>query len=268
MITLFQFTVWHTLRQSKFRLTAGLLTFPAVIMLVARYATGGLTPDKTWETYHGVSLFVLLMALMPLVCMLHGTSLIGADAEQRTLVYLTTRKLRRATVLLVRFVAVWGLLTLLFGGAMLLLYLATVANLRLPAESGWQPRGELWIYLSITPLGVAAYLGLFTLLSLAFSRPLIVSMIYLAVFELILSNWPVPARKISISHPQRLTLVNKIENIDTLGSLDLPPFVRDTIYPPDATGTWTLVIVVAVLLALASILVSTRELVPAKVSRD
>lgn len=268
MITLFAFTVWQTLRQNKIWLTAALLAFPAVIMLVARYATDGLTVAKTWEVYHGVALFVLLMALLPLICMLYGTALIGADVEQRTLVHLTTRKLRRATVLVVRYVAVWCLLTILFGLATLLLYVAAVTFVQFPPDATWQPRADLWSYLGVVPLGVAAYLAMFTLLSLAFARPLIVSMIYLAAFELILANWPVPARRLSINHALRLTLVNKIEGIQSLGSLDLPPFVRDLVYPPNATGVWTLVIVAAVLLGLACVLISARELVPAKVGRD
>ena len=44
--------------------------------------------------------------------------------------------------------------------------------------------------------------------------------------------------------------------------------IRIDSYPPGASGLWPLLIALGVLLVAASVLVSIRELVPAKVSRD
>jgi hypothetical protein len=214
--------------------------------------------------------FALLLALMPLVCLLYGTALIGAEVEQRTLVYLTTRRLHRATVLLVRFAATWAALTVLFGLAMLALHLSLTLHAQattIPhSSSAWRPWHDLQAYLSIAPAGAAAFLAVFTTISLVFSRPLIVSLIYLVVFEVVLGNLPVPARRLSISHPLRQTIVHQIPRVRQV--YDLPREVVGLIYPVNETGVWTLLAIVAVLLGMACVLMTARELVPARVSRD
>jgi len=73
-------------------------------------------------------LFMLFPVVLPLVCLLYGSGLIGSEVEGRTLVYLVTRQMRRQTVLLVRFVAVALFLVVLLDLAVVAVHLCTVAG--------------------------------------------------------------------------------------------------------------------------------------------
>ncbi len=198
MLALFGFTIRQILGQRKLWLAAAILLFPAAVVVLVRSVGGGQALRHLWGMYQVLMQFVLVMALMPLVCLLYGAGLVGAEVEQRTLVYLTTRRLRRASVLLVRFAATWIVLTVLFALAMLALHYCVTAGFETTITSArgraWQPWRDLCCYLAISPAGTAGFLAVFTTISLIFPRPLIASVIYVAIFELLLGNLPVPVR--------------------------------------------------------------------------
>ncbi|MEW6249907.1 MAG: hypothetical protein AB1716_04615 [Planctomycetota bacterium] len=267
MIALFGFTLRQILTQHKLWLALLILLFPSGILVLVRSVAGDLRSNELWEAYHVLMQFLLLMLMLPLVCLLYGTALIGAEVEQRTVIYLLTRRLHRATVLLVRFGATWAALTILCAAAMLVLHVTvTYRTGAAAAEIGWRPWHELRVYLALAPAATAGFLAVFTTISLAFGRPLIISTAYFVVFELVLANLPVQARQLSISHLLRQTLVAEIPRVRRLQQL--PVEIADLVYPAGVTGVWTLVLVVAVLLAGAALLMTVRELVPARVSRD
>ncbi|MCH9002753.1 MAG: hypothetical protein IIC02_09295, partial [Planctomycetes bacterium] len=103
---LFLFTIRQTLSSRKIWLTILLLIAPSVLMLIIRnFAPPFDHVRGLWSIYHVFAQFLFIMGLVPLVCMVHGTALIGAEVEARTIVYLITRRMRRATVMLVKFFA-------------------------------------------------------------------------------------------------------------------------------------------------------------------
>lgn len=282
MAALFWFTVRQMFLQRKIWLTAGLLAFPAAVVLLVRNFAGQMTADDVYESYHGPMQFLVFMLIMPLVCMLYGTALIGAELEQRTLVYLTTRRLRRATVLLVRFAATWVALTLMFQLGMLALHVCTVGGVDLTTDvsaadnpnpgqrsfpaGAWQPWHDLGCYLAVAPAGVAGFVAMFTALSLLTRRSLMLSIVYFIMFELTLGNLPLSARRFTITHQLRQMMVSTMPDIRRF--YGLPAELAERLHPAGATGTWTLIGVVVVLLSIASILMTFRELVPTKVGRE
>jgi ABC-2 type transport system permease protein len=269
MLALFNFTIRQMLTQRKLWLTVAMLLFPAAVAVVVRSVGGAANALHAWQMYNILMQFVLIVPLMPLVTVLYGTALIGGEVEQRTLVYLTTRRLHRATVLLVRFAATWLVLSALFALAMLALHLAVTFRATVgtvPSLGPWQPWQDVREYLLIAPAGAAGFLAMFTAISFVFSRALMASVLYVVLFELTLGNLPVLARRLCIGHLLRETMVQKIPGVSRL--YELRPEIADLVYPPGQTGTWTLLIVVAALLVMASVLMSVRELVPARVSRD
>jgi len=264
------FTLRQILGQRKLWLTIAILLFPAAVVVLVRSVGGGRATRDVWEMYHVLMQFVLLMLLMPLVALSYGTALIGAEVEQRTLAYLTTRRLRRGSVLLIRFAATWLVLSALFALAMLALHICVTLHVGVGAVPGtrivWEPTRDLGFYLALAPAGAGAFLAVFTAISLLFSRPLIVSAIYLAVSELVLGNLPAPVRRLSVSHPLRHFLAEHIPGGRQLYQLPAP--ILADIYPAGETGLWSLLAITVVLLAAALILMTFRELVPARVSRD
>ena len=86
------------------------------------------------------------------------------------------------------------------------------------------------------------------------------------VFEVVLGNLPAPVRRLSISHPLRQTMARQIPGVVRL--YELPTDFADLVYPAGQTGTWSMIVIVAVLLVTACVLMTIRELVPARISRD
>lgn len=282
MLALFTFTVRQLLLQRKIWLTLGLLVFPAGLFGSVRLLLPQPSAMEVWEAYHGLMLHLLLTLILPLVCMLHGLSLLGSEIEQRTIVYLTTRRLHRATVLLVRFVATWLTVTLVLQAAMILTHYALAGGVdlqrALPAPAArdyaasvkvaeeWRPGDSLAMFVGVAPVGVAAYLALFMVLSLLARRPLAMSIAYIVIVELVLGSVPLPLKRYTLVHHVRQSVVHRIPDVRRM--LDVPRDLLDELYPLDRTGVDNLLIVAGVLLVLGGVLVSVRELSPPRVVRD
>ncbi len=276
MVALFWFTVRQCLRGRKQFLEALLLVAPCVLALLIRHfeTTGGLTELR--EAYHGVMLSLMFMVVLPLLCMLFGSALIGSEVEGRTLVYLVTRRMRRATVLLVRFSAAALVLVLLFGVAVLAFHLCMVVGADLEGlnsaaglspDQAWQPWRDLAAYLGVLPLGVASFLAVFTLFSLLTARSLTLSILYIVIMEAMVGSLPVRAQVYTITHQLRRSLATFISR-DLLQVVGPPVEFQERLYPVGATGTIPLLTMVIAVLTLACILVSKRELAPTRLARD
>ena len=277
MVALFWFTIRQSLRLRKLWFVLLVLAGPCALALLIRHFEVTNQLEGVWKLYHIPMLFLFFMIGLPMVCMLYGSSLIGSEVDGRTLGYLTTRRMRRETVLLVRFAAGWLLLTVLAQLAVAAFHLCNLVGLdidRLNAvadaagDRPWEPWRDLFCYLRVVPFAVAAFLAVFTLLSLILRRPLIISLAYLVFLEMVVSNAPLKAQIYTITHQLRQMLKASIPNL-----LDaFPPFrsraVIEALYPPGATGSIPLIIVVVAALALACVAMRTRELVPAKTGRD
>lgn len=273
VIALFAFTLRQTLLSRKIWLTVLILAGPCVLVSVIRYFAPPMDRGKAvWEMYHVLSQVFLMSVLLPLVCMVNGTALIGSDVEARTIAYLTTRRMRRATVLLVKFAATALALAVLCDLAMLGVHYCSLVGRDVPSLvastklAGWNPTVDLGHYLLIMPLGVVAFLAVFSLIGLLTARPLAVSVFYLVTIELVLSNIPIRVRMYSLLHLLRATLCGLMPDVANL--FELPRDLRQELYPASGTGLPELCFVVAAALVLAAILITRRELMPTKVSRE
>jgi len=270
---LFGFTVRQLLVSRRILLTLLILMAPGALLIVIRLVE----PDEPearelWELYNVSAHIFLMSVLVPLICIVHGTALIGAEAEARTITYLITRRMRRATVLLVKFIATWLVLALLCDIAMICLHFCAVAGCDVPSivsESsyeGWSATAALGWYLLLIPLTVLAFLAIFTLIGLLTARPLAVSIFYLIAVELIVSNIPLRARTYSITHQLRATAASVMPRLPDL--FELPRELRAELFPVGGTGLPELIVIVLVALALAALLMTMRELIPTRVSRE
>lgn len=273
MIALFNFTIRQTLLNRKLWLTVLMLAAPCVLVAVVRSVAPPFdTAKELWEMYHVLAQFMLIMGLVPLICMVHGTSLIGADVENRTVVYLITRRTRRSTVLLVKFAATALVLAVLCDLAMLGLHLCAFSavqmeSLIIPSRlSDWDPAGDLRCYLLIIPLAVVGFLAIFNLIGLVSSRPLGISVGYLVVFELILSNLPVRARVYSLLHQLRVMMADAMPRVINL--YELPRELREELYGQGANAVPELLAIVLGALILSAALITIRELTPTRMSRE
>jgi len=271
---LFGFTIRQTLLNRKIGLPLIILAAPtAIIILIRNFAEPLPDVETAWRAYHSGVQFLLIQLLIPLVCLIYGTALVGADVDAGTIVYLTTRRMRRRTMLLVKFAANVLVLAVLCDLSIVLLHACTFVGLDLqsvavlsPAFADWNPTNDFCYYLLIIPAGVLGFLAVFTLIGLLTARPLTLSIFYLVTVELIMSNIPVGARVYSVTHYLRVTMAGVIPELPRL--YEMPEELSQELYSPGATGLPELFGIALVALALTTILVTVRELMPAKVARE
>jgi ABC-2 type transport system permease protein len=213
-----------------------------------------------------------MSVLLPLVCLVHGTALIGTDVEARTIVYLITRRMRRVTVLIVKFAATALVLAVLCDLGMIGAHLCALAGRDMSSlvahshYADWSPASDLCCYLMIIPVGVLGFLAIFNLIGLLTARPLALSVFYLIVVEVILSNIPLRARMYTLLHQLRVTVAGVMPRVCDL--YELPSTLREELYPQGTTALPELFGVVLVALVLSAVLITLRELMPAKISRE
>jgi ABC-2 type transport system permease protein len=277
MAALLWFTTRQHLRLRRLWFVLLLLVGPAGLALLVRFFEPPRQLDLLKKLYHAPMLFMLFMAVLPLVCMLHGAALIGSEVDGRTLAYLTTRRMRRETVLLERFAAVWLLITVLVELAAAAFHFCTVTGLdvdRLNAEAGvtadlaWRPWHDLLCYSPVLPVAVAAFLAVFTMISLVFRRPLVISILYLVVAELVVSNTPAKARIYTITHQLRLLSRAFMPNLLDVFTTPRNRTTIESFFPPDAIGVIPLIVVIFLALAIACLAIRMRELQPVKAGRE
>jgi len=271
---LFLFTIRQMLRDAKFWAVAAALFLPcALALLIRRFHPPINDLAPAWHLYHGLSQFMFLMGLLPLACMIYGTGLIGSEAESRTIGYLITRRLRRRTVLLTKFVATALVLIVVCGVAAAAIYASVVCRLdwqslapKSAALADWNPAQELMVYLNITVLGVIGFLAIFSLIGLLTAKPLAMSVFYMVVVELVIGNLPARARAYSLIHQLRVTAAAAIPRLVEL--FELPSDLGAQLFPAHGSGVPEVLIVSGAALFLACVLVTARELTPSKVARD
>ena len=270
---LFWHTVHQTLFQRKIWPTLLLLAVPcAVILLIGQFDP----QSGFWRRFHFPTILLLVSVVIPLVGMLYGTALIGSEVEGRTLVYLLTRRQRRATVLLVRFAATAIVLTLLlelgalaaFGCALRgpQIQVMTMEGVSKAVPLSWPPWGAVGCYLYVIPFATVAFLAVFAVIGLFFSRPLGVSIGYFVVVELITGNVPLRVQVYTISHYLRASLFQAEPGL--IEFYEYPREIAEQLYPPGWTGISELVMIALGAFLVAAVLVTIRELVPAKITRE
>ena len=271
---LFLFTIRQMLRDAKFWAVAAAQFLPcALALLIHRFHPPIHDLGPAWHLYHGLSQFMFLMGLLPLACMIYGTGLIGTEAESKTIGYLITRRLRRRTVLLTKFVATALVLIVVCGVAAAAIYASVLWRLdwqSLAPKSGaladWNPAQELIVYLNVTALGVIGFLAIFSLIGLLTAKPLAMSVLYMVVVELVIGNLPAGARAYSLIHQLRVRAVAAIPGLVKL--FELPSDLGAQLFPANGSGVPEVLVVSGVAVFLACVLVTMGELTPSRVARD
>lgn len=162
-----------------------LLMFPALFAVLYRVARLADVSTRTsgLDVYGMLVSHFFIANALPLAALFYATALVAEEVEGRTLVYLVTRPVARAAILVGKFSA----------------YLATALTLSLPAAvlsflllastGGLARLGEaapgLVRDLGVMALALLAYGALFALLGVLLRRPLIPGLLFLYGWELV-----------------------------------------------------------------------------------
>jgi ABC-2 type transport system permease protein len=132
---------------------------------------------------------LFLPAVAAFVTLILGTSALGDERDEGTILFLVATPLPRSRIVVAAFLATWT------AAQLFLLPTAAVAVLAPGAVSA----AGLVQVLVATSLVVAAYAALFVLLSLWTRRPVVVGVLYILIWESLIAGFAPSASRVSIA---------------------------------------------------------------------
>src|SRR5579859_1465673 len=208
-----------TLRATLSRKRALLFAIPALVLILLTVALRAThAPLRPWPS-HVLGTFGFSV-LLPLTALIIGTSVLGAEVDDGSIVHLLATPVRRSSVVATKFLVATGL-TIVFA-AVPELIAALIAGGGSASSLG-DKVGLVSISTSqfATGLFVGAlacsviYNAIFVMVSAATTRAIAVGLLYVLVWEVLLANFVSGVRLLSVSH-YGLGIANGIAHDDSL----------------------------------------------------
>jgi ABC-2 type transport system permease protein len=205
-----------TLRATLGRRRALLFALPAVLLIAFTLLLRASHPSSRPWPSHVLGTFGFTV-LLPLTALIIGTSVLGAEIDDGSIIHLLATPVRRLSVVLTKYV-VATVLTIVFaaipeGIAALLSGGGTTPPtvVARAVQGGGQfvqstpgtdiSAGKLALALFIgAVVGAAIYNAIFVMVSVATTRAIAVGLLYVLLWESLLSNFVSGARLLSVSH--------------------------------------------------------------------
>jgi ABC-2 type transport system permease protein len=199
---------WITIRATLGRKRALLFALPALILILFTLALKlSRPPSMPWPS-HVLGTFGFSV-LLPLTALIIGTSVLGAEIDDGSVVHLLATPVRRSSVIMTKF-AVATVLTMVFAAVPeLIAALISGGGSSPPAHATGQgivapidiSGSKLALGLFIGALvGSVIYNAIFVMVSVATTRAIAVGLLYVLVWEALLANFVSGARLLSVSH--------------------------------------------------------------------
>jgi ABC-2 type transport system permease protein len=214
MSGLFNPTVaWITTRATLGRKRALLFALPAVILIAVTAAlSASRPPSRPWPS-HVLGTFGFSV-LLPLTALIIGSSVLGAEIDDGSVIHLLATPVRRSSVIFTKF-AVATVLTWIFAAVPELIAALISGGGNTEPVLRVSPNGPPVV---VTPaavinsthfaiglfvgalVGAVIYNAIFVMVSVATTRAIAVGLLYVLIWEVLLSNFVSGARLLSVSH--------------------------------------------------------------------
>ena len=219
---------WITLRATINRKRALLFALPAIILIVVTLLLKvSRPPSRPWPSYVlGTFGFTVLL---PLTALIIGTSVLGAEIDDGSIVHLLATPVRRLSVILTKF-SVATVLTMLFAAVPELIAALISGGGSTPQKVIMHPNGPTFIpgvTISNSKFAIGLFVGalvgaviynaVFVMVSVATTRAIAVGLLYVLIWESLLSNFVSGARLLSVSH-YSLGIANGFANDSALNA--------------------------------------------------
>jgi ABC-2 type transport system permease protein len=202
---------WITLRATLSRKRALLFALPAVILILFTLGLkASRPPTRPWPS-HVLGTFGFSV-LLPLTALIIGTSVLGAEIDDGSIVHLLATPVRRSSVIVTKFVIATGL-TVVFAAIPELIAALIAGGGSAPAPVGTGSAGPGFVGLVSISSGKLAlglfvgalacsviYNAIFVMVSVATTRAIAVGLLYVLVWETLLSNFVSGVKLLSVSH--------------------------------------------------------------------
>ena len=197
-----------TTRATLGRKRALLFALPAAILILFTLALRASRPPmRPWPS-HVLGTFGFSV-LLPLTALIIGTSVLGAEIDDGSIVHLLATPVRRSSVVVTKFLIATGL-TMLFAAIPELIAALIAGGGAVPAPAGHGPgpvgfttisTGRFALGLFVGALACSViYNAVFVMASVATTRAIAVGLLYVLVWEVLMANFVSGARLLSVSH--------------------------------------------------------------------
>ncbi len=229
MMTLLRVTLffWRTylvrtlLTKRMLVIALGCLLPPAIAWVMLARGSGHPWPIEVFLLPSG---YLVLQLLVPLAAIIAGSAVVSEELDDRTITYLLTRPIPRASILLGRWLATLTILIVPIGASVGALKFAVEhhaptfvpskpTTIEIPAHHGQEARTRVFdhrpaqalvdampgselpegLFLSVLVaalLGVTAYSAVIAALSTYFKHPMIIGLAFVGAIEVLLANLP------------------------------------------------------------------------------
>jgi ABC-2 type transport system permease protein len=219
---------WITTRATLGRKRALLFAIPAVILIVVTVALkAGRPPSRPWPS-HVLGTFGFSV-LLPLTALIIGSSVLGAEIDDGSIVHLLATPVRRSSVIITKFVVATALTIVFAAVPELIAALISGGGITQPTVTG-TPGGPVFAVGTVvnsTDFAVGLFVGalagaviynaIFVMVSAATTRAIAVGLLYVLIWEALLSNFVSGARLLSVSH-YSLGIANGIAHDSSLNA--------------------------------------------------
>ena len=200
---------WITLRATLSRRRALLFALPALILILLTVALrASRAPMRPWPS-HVLGTFGFSV-LIPLTALIIGTSVLGAEIDDGSIVHLLATPVRRSAVVMTKFIVATGL-TMVFAAVPELIAALISGGGSIPggrsipgqAAAGLVTigTGKFAVALFVGALACSViYNAVFVMISAATTRAIAVGLLYVLVWEVLLSNFVSGVKLLSVSH--------------------------------------------------------------------
>jgi ABC-2 type transport system permease protein len=203
---------WITTRATLGRKRALLFAIPAVILIAVTAALrAGRPPSRPWPS-HVLGTFGFSV-LLPLTALIIGCSVLGAEIDDGSAIHLLATPIRRSSVIMTKF-AVATVLTMIFAAVPEFIAALISGGGSVPpsliVHAGGGPTLIAPVTVNSTDFALGLFVGalvgaviynaIFVMVSVATTRAIAVGLLYVLVWEALLSNFVSGARLLSVSH--------------------------------------------------------------------
>ena len=203
--------VMITLRALLNRRRTLLLALLGVLLvgIVGLYALSDPSPEQALEVTRSLLGDLGIGVLLPVVAVIVGTSALGSELDDGTIVYLLARPVPRWRIVVVKLLVAWAVVSLLVAPATLVAGLIGQDDPRLAVG-----------FAVATVVGALEYTAVFVALSLITSRALIIGLAYVVIWEGVVAGLFAGTRTMSVRQ-HVLAVAEALGGADAAGITEL-----------------------------------------------
>lgn len=247
---LFSFFFKAGIRAKRAKLFFLVSLIPTVIFAIIR-VVALMNPEHVFSMsslYHQVGGVFYFQLFIQFLCLFYGSAVISDELDNKTLVYLTTAPVSRASILTGKFLAHWAISNIIIiGGIVLSFILANFSNL-LEAEY----LGKLGTFVGVAFLAVSAYSAFFTFLGTLMKKSILVGLFFIVGWESFVQFFRGVTQKLTVNHYIKSLLPAQFSGTRNILSFQLQP-------SPASEAIVTLVLIASISLILAAFLFYKKE---------